>query len=51
VVLGVPRSQHRALRLYALEHDTDASKVIRAVVDELAGGGELGEAVARRLRS
>lgn len=49
ITVDLTRSQHRALRMFALEHDTDGSKIVRACLDELAAGGPLADAIAVRV--
>lgn len=49
ITVDLTRSQHRALRMFALEHDSDGSKIVRACLDELAAGGALADAVSARL--
>jgi hypothetical protein len=49
ITVDLTRAQHRALRMFALEHDTDGSKVVRACLDELLAGGAVADAITARL--
>jgi len=52
LTVDLTEAQHRALRHVAVDHGTNASEVIRALVDELAAGSsELGAILTRRLGS
>lgn len=47
--VALERSQHRELRVWALDHRTEASAVIRALLAELAESPELAAKVAARV--
>ena len=47
--VALERAQHRELRLWALDHRTEASAVVRALLAELAASPELAAKVAGRV--
>ncbi len=50
VTVEVPRRQHRQLRLWALDHDADASAVVRALLAQLEADPALAERIAAAVR-
>lgn len=48
LTVEIPRQLHRALRVWALDHDLDASAVVRALLAELGESPDLGRQVAAR---
>ena len=49
ITVDLDPARHRALKLYALDQRVQASRVIRALLDLLAGDAEVARQVARRL--
>lgn len=49
ITVDLERPQHRALRALAYEHETDAAKIIRALLDEVGADAELRARVIARV--
>ncbi len=49
ITVDLPREEHRFLRDYAYDHDTDGMRVVRALLLELRGDSGLSGRVLRRL--
>lgn len=49
ITVDLPRAEHKFVREYAYDNDTEIMRVMRALLMELAGDPELSERVLRRL--
>lgn len=49
ITVDLPRDEHKFLRDYAYDNDTEGMRVMRALLMELAADPELSERVLRRL--
>lgn len=49
ITVDLPRDEHKFLRDYAYDNDTDGMRVVRALLMELQGDDDLSERVLRRL--
>jgi hypothetical protein len=49
ITVDLPRDEHKFLRDYAYDHETDGMRVVRALLRELRGDSELSGRVLMRL--
>jgi hypothetical protein len=49
ITVDLPRTEHKFLRDFAYDNDTDGMRVVRALLMELADDPELSDKVLRRL--
>ena len=49
ITVDLPRAEHKFLRDYAYDHETDGMRVVRALLMELRGDSELSGRVLMRL--